>query len=206
MAEDTQQLTNDIEVTRGDLTRNLDALTDRVSPGRVGERRVEATRTSAARVRDRVMGQASHLSDSVADGGSAAKSSAADTATGAVGSAKQRTEGNPLVAGAIAFGIGWLASSLLPASQREAQAAHGLVDVAKEHGQPVADKVKSAGQDVASSMQDKVKDAATSVTETAKESAAHVSDDAKGSVETISADAKGSAQGVAADAKDAQQG
>ena len=42
--------------------------------------------------------------------------------------ARRQTQGNPLAAGLIAFGVGWLVSSLLPDSQKERELAHQLKD------------------------------------------------------------------------------
>ncbi len=70
-----QRIADDIAGTRQGLTRDVDALTDRVSPGRVVERRVEKTRRGMGRLKDRVMGSADD-----------AKSSLSDTAHGVAGS------------------------------------------------------------------------------------------------------------------------
>jgi hypothetical protein len=49
--------------------------------------------------------------------------------------------GNPLAAGLIAFGAGWLVSSLLPATRREQELADQAKQVAQEKVQPVAQQV-----------------------------------------------------------------
>ena len=46
---------------------------------------------------------------------------------------RQKSEGNPLAAGLIAFGVGWLASSLIPATRREQQVASQVKEKAGEH-------------------------------------------------------------------------
>ena len=61
MGQNTEELTTtpaDIEATRADLTRNIDELSDKVSPQRVVERRKEAARNSLSSVRDKIMGSA----------------------------------------------------------------------------------------------------------------------------------------------------
>jgi gas vesicle protein len=176
---DTQQLSQDIAHTRADLTRDLDALTDKVSPSRVVERRVERTRSGMSRMKESVMGSASDTTSSVGD-----------TTGAAVQGAKQRTRGNPLAAGLLAFGAGWLVSSLLPATEQEAQAAQKLEDAAKEHGQPVADHAKQAGQDVGQAMKEKASGAAQQVKETAQDSAARVKDEGTSSAERVSDEAR----------------
>ena len=232
MAEDTQQLTSDIEVTRSNLSSDLDALADRVTPGKIVERRVEKTKTRASGLKDRIMGTATGAKSKVMGSAGAAKSNvmgsaqsaagstsgaasglsdrahgaasglsdkahgAADSATGAISDTKEsvieHAEGNPLAAGAIAFGIGWVISGLIPASDKETRAAHAMVDTAKAHAGPITEHVKSVGQDVASNLQGKAQEAAASVQATAKESAAHVTDEAKGGAQSVAADAKNS--------------
>jgi hypothetical protein len=46
-----------------------------------------------------------------------AASSVADAASSAPDMARRQTRGNPLAAGLIALGVGWLASSLLPLTE-----------------------------------------------------------------------------------------
>ena len=50
-----EQLTRNIEGTREDLSRDLDALTDKISPSQIMERRKEATKSRFRSVRDKVM-------------------------------------------------------------------------------------------------------------------------------------------------------
>ena len=54
---------------------------------------------------------------------------------------RRQTRGNPLAAGLIAFGAGWLVSSLLPATRREQELADQAKQVAQEKVQPVAQQV-----------------------------------------------------------------
>jgi len=225
MAEDTEQLKDDIEATREDLTRDLDALTDKVSPGRVVERRVEATKSGARGLKDRIMGTASGAvgktrssvmgttsgaAGSVKGGVSSVQNSASGAAQGVAGKAQdfagsatsavsgtkdtvqRQAEGNPLAAGLIAFGVGWLVSSLMPASQRETQAAHSLVDAAKEHGAPLADHAKQVGKEVAESLQGTAQEAVQSVKSSAQDSVSTVTEEAKGSAQNVAQDAKNS--------------
>jgi gas vesicle protein len=188
-----EQLTNDIEGTRQDLSRNLDALNDKVNPSRVIERRKEATRSRIVGMKDKVMGSAQSASSGgtgVGDKMSGAKDSVAGSAQGAVQAVEQRTEGNPLAAGVIAFGAGWLISSILPASQKEADAAARLVETAKEHGQPVVDEAKSMGQDIGQNLKEKAADAAEEVKSSAQSSAENVKQEGQSSAQTVKDDAQ----------------
>jgi hypothetical protein len=172
----------DIEETRANLTRDIDELTDKVTPSRVVERRKQAARSRLGSVKDKVMGSASGATGgvkdkvmgsasnarsgvssaggSVSDTASGAASTVSDTAHGALGTIESRTEGNPLAAGLIAFGAGMLISALIPASEKEAQAAQKAVETAKEHGQPVMDHAKSVGQEMGQNLKESAADAA----------------------------------------------
>lgn len=179
MGKEPEVIENDIASTRQDLSRDLDALADRVVPGRVVGRRVDRAKTRFTGVKDRVMGSAQDAGQSMAG--------APSNAAGSVTSAAQ---GNPLAAGLIAFGAGWLASSLLPASQKEAQLAGQAVDAAKEHGQPVVDQAKSAGQEVGGQLKEKASEAAADLKQSAQESAQHVREEGQSSARTVKDDAQ----------------
>ena len=61
MGQNTEELTTtpaDIEATRSSLTRDIDELTDKVSPSRVIDRRKEAAKGRFGSLRDKVMGSA----------------------------------------------------------------------------------------------------------------------------------------------------
>src|SRR3954447_12864710 len=93
--------------------------------------------SAVSSAKDTVTGAASSAVGTVQGTVTGAASSVGDAATGAVGTVREQAEGNPLAAGLVAFGIGWLVSSLLPASQAEQRAARQAVEKAKEQGQPV---------------------------------------------------------------------
>ncbi|HEX6684797.1 MAG TPA: DUF3618 domain-containing protein [Candidatus Limnocylindrales bacterium] len=179
-----RQLTEDIAATREDLSRNLDALTDRVSPSRIVERRKDAVRGRFQRMRDNVMGAGS--SGSV----SGTADSVSETAQGAVDTVTQRAQGNPLAAGLVAFGMGALVGSLLPASEKEAQAAQRVVDFAKEQGQPVLEEAKSVGQEVGQHLKEQASQAADQVKQSAQSSAQSVSEEGRSAAESVKEDAR----------------
>lgn len=193
MGQDTDALTttpSDIEATRADLSRNLDELTDKVSPQRVVQRRKDAARQSLGSVKDKVMGSAQDVK------GKASPSGAADSVKGsaqnAVGTVESATAGNPLVAGAVAFGAGMLISALIPASKSEAQAAQRVVEAAKEHGQPLIDEAKSVGQDIGKDLGESAKQAAQEVKASAQDSAANVKQEGQSSVDQVKDEAPSS--------------
>jgi hypothetical protein len=203
---DTEQLAEDIERTRADLTRDVDALTDKVSPSRVVERRVEATkaktRSGFYRLRESVMGSAQSATSTVSGGASSvssgvsgAKTAVADTASSTAQAARQHAQGNPLAAGLLAFGVGWLVSSLIPASEKETQAAERLEEAAKEHGQPIAQKAAEVGKDVGESLKEKATESVQQVKASAQESAQTVAEEGRSSAETVKEQASSGSSG-----------
>src|SRR4030095_14445549 len=110
------ELKSDLERQREALGEDLEAVGDRVSPGRVVERRRAALRQGFGRLRDRVMGTADSARGGMSDAAGTASQKAGEAteaakdrlsaAPQAVGSAP---EGNPLAGGVIAFGAGLLA-------------------------------------------------------------------------------------------------
>ena len=225
MAAESDQLKREIEQTRRGLSQDVDALTEKVNPARVAQRRVDRTKDAVANVRERVMGTSTprygtsgmyaaddgpSAGDRASEALSSAKSSVASTASdagdaarSAAGTAKAKAEGSPLAAGLIAFGVGWLVSSLLPSSEREQQAAARVKDVAGEHAGPVQEKLKEVAGEVQEALRepaqqavDSVKsiatDAATSVKEEAASSATDVRDEAKQAGQTVRSEAQSS--------------
>jgi cell division septum initiation protein DivIVA len=190
MTSDPDEIRSDIEQTQQNLSADVDALTDKVSPPRIMERRVQQTRSAMTTMKDRIMGgtadQTSSVGGTVSSTASSAKdtlastaSSAADMASAAPDMARRRTRGNPLAAGLIAFGAGWLISSLLPATEPEQQVASQVKDLAMEQGRPLAQQLSQAGQDAAQELRESAQQRAQSVKETAAGAASAVTDEAQ---------------------------
>jgi hypothetical protein len=100
---------------------------------------------------------------------------------------KARAAGNPLAAGLIAVGVGWLVGSLMPASSAERHAA-GQV---KEQAAPV---LSGAAKEVAQNLQAPAQDAMESVKSTAADS-----------LDTVKQEGQSGVQDVKDQAQDAQQ-
>jgi hypothetical protein len=159
----------------------------------------DSVTSAAGTARDSVTGAVSGVGDKA----SSAASSVSDAASGAVGTVREQAEGNPLAAGLVAFGVGWLVSSLMPASETERRAARKAVEQAKNA--PVVEQVKTAAQgvaqDVGQHMQEHATQAAQQVKEKAQDATATVKDEAQGAAQ----DVKQSATGAAQDVKDETQ-
>jgi ElaB/YqjD/DUF883 family membrane-anchored ribosome-binding protein len=174
MGSNTEELRREIEQTRSGLGDTLDAIGDRVSPSRVMERRKNRITGAFRNARERVMGVG-------ADAGHAI-SGTADSALQSVHEAPQavrsQAQGSPMAAGAIAFGIGFIAAAAFPPSRTEQQlagnlsdrveplkqeaavAAHALVDHLKEPAMDALGAVRETATDGAHALQESAKDAA----------------------------------------------
>ena len=188
MGESTDELRRDIEDTRNGLTETLDAIGDRVSPARVLERRKNRTVQSLQSVRDRVMGTVTGATDSARDGAG----SAADTITGAPDLVRNQTQGSPVAAGAIAFGIGFLIAAAFPASKPEQDVAQDLIDKAE----PLTDELTSAAQAVAGQVKTAAHDAVDEVKSSAADSKQAVADTVRAGVESTTSTTRGAAHTV----------
>jgi gas vesicle protein len=227
MSTDPEQIRREIDQTQRELSADVDALTEKVSPPRIMERRVRHTRMAMTNVKDRIMGS---TSDAYQTAGSATSSmgesignrasSARDTAVGAASSARdtasdmassavdtvrsapdtvrRRATGNPLAAGLIAFGAGMLLSSLIPASEPERQVATQVKDFAAEQGRPVAQQLGQAGQQAAQELKESAQQRAESVKQTATDAASTVKDEAQ----SAASDVKGQTQASAGRVRD----
>jgi uncharacterized protein DUF3618 len=189
MGQDTEAVTvttpADIEATRANLTRDIDELSDKVSPGRVVERRKQAVKGRFGSVRDKVMGSASGAGTSVSSSASDATGAVSDKASGALDTVSAKAQGNPLAAGLVAFGAGMLISALVPASEQETRVAAKAVDAAKEHGQPLVDEAKAVGQQVGQDLKDSAAESAEQLKATAQESAQNVKQEGQSSAQTV---------------------
>ena len=165
MGQSAEELRQEIAETRGDLGVTVDAITDHVSPSRVVAHQKERLTSRWTSVKESVMGSAPDLS-----GVQSAGAGAVDTVTHLPESAVNRAQGQPVMAGVIAFGLGFLAAAMFPGSQTEGQIAQRL----QEASQPVADELKQAGQEAVSTLKEPARDAAEQLKDSATSGAAQV--------------------------------
>jgi hypothetical protein len=218
MSSDPDQIRDEINQTQRELSADVDALTEKLSPPRIVERRVQATRDAMTNVKDKIMGstgqgapearettssQTASVGQAITSGASTARdsaaaavSSAADAARSAPDRVRRGATGNPLAAGLIAFGAGWLLSSLLPASAPEQQVATQVKDFATEHGRPVAQQLGEAGQQAAEQLRESAQQRAESVKDTAADAASTVSGEAQTAASHVTSQAQESASAV----------
>jgi len=179
MGEEPAELRADIERRREDLGDTIDAIGDRVSPGRILERRRNRIADGVRSLRDRVMGTVGGGTQAVGDAaGSVREHLGADAVKG-------QTAGSPLGAGLVAFGIGFLVAVAIPPSEPEADAAQRAQqrlepakDALMEAGRSVAGDLKQDATEAAQQVKQHATDAASNVTEQAKQQAAAAKEDA----------------------------
>ena len=177
-----EEIRRDIERTRMELATDVDTLHEKVSPSAIASRRTQATKNRLSSVKDRVMGSAHGVSSSASSTGS----DVAGSVKQAPSAVRQQTQGNPLAAGVIAFGAGWLISSLLPSSDKEQQVTMAAKDQVQEHSDTLTAPLKEAAQGAKENLQPKAQEAADSVKSTATEAAGTVKGEAKSAKENVS--------------------
>ncbi|MFT7710582.1 DUF3618 domain-containing protein [Clavibacter tessellarius] len=173
MSDNPEQIRAEIERTRNELSTDVDAVADKVTPAKVAQRQTDKVRGALSNVKDSVLGSASD-----------AQSRAGDAA----GGAKAKAKGNPVGLGLVAFGAGLLIASLIPASDKEKE----LASTVKDKAQPLVEKATDAAEDVASELKEPAQEAAQQVAGTARDSA-----------ETVRSEAQSTAQDVKDSAQDA---
>ncbi|HVD27087.1 MAG TPA: DUF3618 domain-containing protein [Mycobacteriales bacterium] len=232
-SDDPDQIRREIERTQAHLSTDVDALTEKVTPGRIVARRVDRAKAAGRRLTDRVMGSddptpgrydpynpysggytdtrsprhavtdtARSASANVSDAASSAAETISDTASSAAAAVQEapqalrrQTQGNPLAAGIIAFGAGWLVSSLLPASRQEQRLAQQATEKAAEVGRPLADKAREAAMEVKDNLQEPAQQAVASVKDTATEAGRTVVDEGKSAAQDAHANTREAASG-----------
>lgn len=166
MSENPDDIRSEIEETRRRLGTNVDAVADKVTPSHVVRRQTEKVKDAVFGVKENVM-------------------EAADDAGAAVGDVPHRlagkTQGNPLAAGLMAFGAGLLVASLIPASDKEKEAAVAL----KEAAEPLTTELAGVARDVAQDLQQPAQEALENVKAAATDAADHVKKESQTAVSDV---------------------
>lgn len=188
MSNDPDQIREQIELTRGSLSNDVNALADTVKPGNVARRQADKVRGAAGSARDKIMGTASDVGSATGSTFSGAGSKITDAASSSQDAVKAapdavrtQTRGNPLAAGLIAFGAGWLVASLIPATRAEQQAA----TKAKENASVVTDEVSAVAKEVGAQLKEPAQNAAASVQSTATDAVNTVKAESTSAVQDV---------------------
>jgi ATP-dependent Clp protease adapter protein ClpS len=209
-SSDPEVLRRQIEDTRRELSYDVDALNEKVNPARVVDRRMEATRGRITRAKEKVMGSAhdtgNHaqgLTSQAQDKAHGAAQGVQDAASSAAGAVQQapdqvirQTQGNPLAAGLIAFGVGWLVSSLLPTSEKERQLAQQAETAVKEHKDELLAPAKQAAQEIGEELKPAAQQAVEDVKSTAQDATQTVKDEGQSAARDVQGQAQDSKEKV----------
>lgn len=192
-SNDPDQIRADIQRTRAELSHNVDTLGDTVNPRNIASRQVDKVKDKARTVRDAIMGSPDDPYDhgragDLQDGARAV----GDAVSSAPSLAKQKTRGNPLAAGLIAFGAGLLVSSLIPASRHEQRAVSTLQD----NLEPLKQQVTDIAHEVADNLREPAQQAAESIKTVAADGAENVQAQAKSATDEVSQQAQQSKDAV----------
>lgn len=189
MGTTPDELRSEMEARRAHLAHNVDLLADRVAPGRIARRHVHAARKRLTDVKERVMGTASNTPSSatahaqarqVGDAAGQPTEHVSSTASRPSGQkpepahqapahAHRGTQGDPLAAGIIAFGIGMLAGTLLPVSEAAQRVGSQLREHADDLVQPLKEAANEAVQTAKQELREPAQEALQSVESTAQE-------------------------------------
>ncbi|GIF53784.1 uncharacterized protein DUF3618 [Asanoa ferruginea] len=181
MSTDPDQIRREIEQTRSSLSEDVDALAYKASPRRMVNDRKRRAGDALRNVRHSVMGTASD----VADRGGSAASTVTDAVHDAPAAIRRKAQGNPLAAGIVAFGLGWLVSSMLPASEREQRAAGALKDKVADHADTLKAEAKDLVDEAKTNLEGPAHDAVDSVRSTAQDATATVKDEGRSAASDV---------------------
>jgi Protein of unknown function (DUF3618) len=213
-SNDPEAIRRQIEQTQRELSYDVDALNEKVNPSRVMDRRVSAAKGRVSRVKDRVMGSAQdtrataqyrtqNAAGTVQDKAQGAAETVQDAAQQAAHAVQQapdtivrQAQGNPLAAGLIAFGVGWLVSSLLPASEKERQLAEQAESAVREHKDTLLQPAKEAAQEIREELQPAAQQAVQEVRSTAQDAAQTVKQEGQSAAQDVQGQAQQSRQSV----------
>jgi hypothetical protein len=199
-SNDPDQVRADIERTRAQLSEDVDMLSETANPKNIGSRQVSKFKDAARSFTGRVMGSDERpdgkgpedLARDAQDAASRATATVEDAVSSAPARTKQKTRGNPLAAGVIAFGAGLLISSLIPASKQERDAVAQLQDAAR----PLKEHAREVAQQVGDNLREPAQQAAQNVKSAATDAAQNVKYDGESLAQDVQSQAKDSAQNV----------
>jgi ElaB/YqjD/DUF883 family membrane-anchored ribosome-binding protein len=189
MSDSPEAIRANIDRTRQELGRDVDALADKVTPSKIAQRQTDKIKGAFGSVRERVMGAADDVGSSVQGAGSSAASGVSDAGHRVAAKA----QGNPLAVGLIAFGVGLVVASLVPSSEKEKEVAGNI----KEQAQPLMDEASSVVKEAGEHLREPAQDAVAAVKESATDAAAAVKGEATDAAGTVTDRAREARENVA---------
>jgi len=199
MSTDPSEIRAQIETTRASLSDNVDALAYEANPTHMAQRQVQKVKAKGSRVLDRILGTAEDVRDAAmdkvhgaTDAVTGAASDVGDTVTNLPQTARSQAQGNPVVAGLVAFGLGLLIASAIPPSEKEQE----LAETIKEKSQPLVDQVTDAAKEVADNLAQPASDAVDALKGSASEAVENVRAEGSAAVSDVQETASGAASEV----------
>lgn len=205
--QDIDELREDAARQRAAIARDLEHVGDRVSPGRIVERRraavvgrFQGVRTSVfgspdpkgMRTVDRstygVSGDGVGTTPSTDGGGERGGAAQAmdKVKDAAPDSAADFTEGNPIAAGLIGVGLGLLVATLIPETREEQR----LADEAQEQIDALAGDLAQSGREAAEAVKPAAQEAVENVKSSAQDSARTVQSEGKAAADDVKSKAE----------------
>ena len=190
------QIRADIETTRDELGRDVDALADKVSPPKIMERQKTRVRQAFGDVKEHVMGVADDIGDDMGD----TLGAAGDAVQDLPHKARRATQGAPIVVGLLAAGVGFLVASLIPPTDAETRASSALRDRARPLVDQAVDTAKDAAHEVVDGLKGPAQDAVEQVTDSVTSSAHTVKEEAQRTAERVTSNVASDSGGSPASA------
>jgi hypothetical protein len=214
MAQDADELRAQIDAQRSEITGTVEQIENRIRPGRIMARRRDRIRRTMIDWKDSVFGNdepdyphmgwypaaqnpyASGALDRRDDrdddtGLMARASGTVSSVSDAPDMVRRQTRGNPIAAGLIAAGAGWLIGGVLPRSERERSMARRIEPALSD----AADVVKHEGQELAGELREPVREATDEVKHTGEAAIADLRDEAKDAAGSVRESASGRSGG-----------
>ena len=200
MTNNPDEIRRDIERTRADLSHNVNALADSANPANVARRQMDKVADGARDLKSRVFGDPHDPWDDGAVGEAQQRvGGGVEDAKLAVQDAprqvRRQTQGNPLAAGLIAFGLGALVGGLVPSTRAEQDWA----TTAKDKAEPLVEEAKAMAQEAAEHLKPAAQQAADTLKDAATAAGEHVRDDAQVAADDVRSQAELSADQAKAD-------
>lgn len=184
MGTRAEELRQQIESTRSDMTDTLNQVGEQVSPRRIAQRQTATAKRRMQDMRERVMGSAQAVSGSA--------HSAVEAVHQAPEATARKAQGNPLAAGLIMFGFGLLIGSLVRSTEPEQELATAVVDKAR----PAVESLREAGEEVAHQAKERASEAVDEVKGATQQAVSGLQEAAGGAAEEIKQSASDAASGV----------
>ncbi len=205
IARSRRQLFGTAELFEKRLRERKEEVVDRVSPARVWQRKTAGVRRrwddvstaisdmtssgmSAGRENpmagsgNKIRGQAQELSGRAGD----AVSTVGDQTRTAAPALRGRTERNPMAAGLVALGAGFLVAALIPPSEREREAAQRLL----QEVEPLKRQAGTIGRDIVNELQPVAEGGVEQLKEKATEAVEQVKQEAQSSARQVKDEAQ----------------